>query len=156
MFNNTISQDKSIIQKNQALQRIMGDASDTNTVTSTSTETETVSNFIDRLRKFDVVCSQSVKTAIPENEGNARFAEMINANALEYHTFTKRAEKRDFTTRCIHSMQQRYQTRFVKGKMVVEGCQCYLRYEELTLAQARDKVSHAFRFAYKKMMKQSR
>lgn len=97
----------------------------------------------------DVLCSQDANYA--QHKGNRILRYLIDQAVESYRQAKRRKDKVRKIDEIVSFMRERYQSRFLKRQnegMVHQG-----GWEEIAPQSARDKVSHALRFAVKKRNK---
>eukprot|EP00977_Amphora_coffeiformis_P015328 scaffold4510_cov183-Amphora_coffeaeformis.AAC.13 len=89
--------------------------------------------------EMDILCSKDKSVA--KHPGNLVFRERIEQGTADYSTAVSKQEKMKITRDIVTFMQQNYGSRFLKQKGDA--------WVEINNQMARDKVSHALRFAAK-------
>jgi hypothetical protein len=93
----------------------------------------------------DVLCGKD-KT-YGRHPGNQVFRQLIEASAHRYGTAQLKQEKMDMTQEIVQNMKEIYHARF----LTLKGGE----WHEISFGAARDKVSHALRFAAKQSSRES-
>lgn len=96
---------------------------------------------IDQPGVNDVLCGKD-KT-YGNHPGNQKFRSMIESFVEIYKGNHSKQDKMQITRRIVTAMKQRYNTRFIR-RVKSNGCDMW---EQISDSIARDKVSHALRFA---------
>lgn len=102
---------------------------------------EYADRFLQSPAKFDILCGKD-KT-YGRHPGNRYFRLRIEASVDYYTHASNKQEKMQFTRDIVRFMQSEYGSRFLRP-VTVDGRKLW---EEISEATARDKVSHALRFA---------
>lgn len=97
--------------------------------------------------EYDILCGKDKTYA--KHAGNQRFRQLIDSYLPEYRTSTNKQDKMRITRMIVHVMRTRYNARFLKPVDLTTDGEASVRTEwiEITDQQARDKISHAIRFA---------
>lgn len=90
-------------------------------------------------RSVDVICGKDKRHA--KHAGNRLFRELIEDNVANYMMKDSKQEKMKITKQIVQTMRQKYNSRFLRHS----GDE----WQEISDQVARDKVSHALRFASK-------
>ena len=93
--------------------------------------------IIDKPSDMDVVCAKD--KVYSRHKGNLLFRDRIEATKISYQNAKTKHEKMKITKDFVISMQMKFGSRFLKRHGT--------GWVEITSLQARDKVSHALRFA---------
>lgn len=93
---------------------------------------------ISSLTEYDIVCGHDNK-ANAQRRGNVAFNLLIRYHARHYFGMSSKREKMRLTASIVTQFQSLHGSRFLKKKEDM--------YVELSFVAARDKVSHALRFA---------
>jgi hypothetical protein len=88
--------------------------------------------------QFDILCGQD--NTFSRHEGNKVFKELIDSFQHVYANSTSKHEKMGITREIVSQLQAKFNSRFLKPSENGE-------WQEITNQRARDKVSHALRFA---------
>lgn len=110
-------------------------------------------------KENDVLCGKD-KT-YNKHPGNQKFRERIEASVEKYQQVKTKQDKMRFTRDFVHSMRTDYNTRFLKRITLdnnIAACgdsDDKYAWQEISQQMARDKVSHALRFAAKSKRKSS-
>jgi len=100
-------------------------------------------------RESDVICGKS-RTSHP---GNQQFTNIIELHREKYHVATEKRYRMDITKE-IYSSFGRSSSRFLRFRTNRSSNKDDKQYwEELTEVEARDKISHALRFANRRIEK---
>lgn len=91
--------------------------------------------------EMDILCSKDKSVA--KHPGNVVFRERIERGTVPYVTAANKQEKMKITRDIVTAMQSKYGSRFLKQKGDA--------WVEINNQMARDKVSHALRFAAKNL-----
>jgi hypothetical protein len=94
-------------------------------------------SFVGKPLPYDVLCSKNKTDA--NHPGNAEYKRLIKENALAYASAESKQEKTRMTTDIARELMETYNSRFLKYDSL-SG-----EWEVLTVAMARDKISHALR-----------
>jgi hypothetical protein len=129
---------------------------DFNTITLTTMTTTTTTAASSRKRKdflssspllmiddpleFDIVCAKDHFYA--KHTGNLLFRDHIEATKQTYRQAKTKQEKKKVTKQFVNHLQSKYGSRFLKRQQGNDA-----GWVEISELQARDKVSHALRFA---------
>lgn len=127
------------VKEEHKLQKLIKDKNDEsnphiNTSRSISTPTGT-----------DVLCGKD--KACVAHEGSKYFRKKIGLNYERYQACTTKQEKMNITKDIVEELQQSYSSRFLKYDIKSKS------WQEISQMAARDKVSHALRFASQKQQK---
>lgn len=98
---------------------------------------ETTGKVVENPADFDILCGKDKTHA--KSKGNQMFKERIEIMKVPYAAASTKQDKMKITKEIVAFMQLQFGSRFLK----MEGDQ----WEEITEQAARDKVSHALRFA---------
>lgn len=90
---------------------------------------------------FDVLCGKDKN--FKKHPGNKAFSNMIDIMVIPYQQASTKQEKMRFTREIVLEMKKQFNSRFLK-KEIVDGKEVW---NEIPDQLARDKVSHAIRFA---------
>jgi len=97
--------------------------------------------IVDQPEPFDILCGKDKN--FTKHPGNQKFRELIETMVGPYQeTFSKQGKMR-LTRQIVTTMKENFNARFLR-RVSIEGADFW---EEITDAMARDKASHALRFA---------
>lgn len=95
---------------------------------------------VDEPKEFDVLCGQDRAGA--SHPGNVAYKKLIDDSVDKYQLSKTKHERMTITRNIIKELKAKYGSRFIRrSKVFPEG------WEEITDSMAKDKVSHAIRFA---------
>ncbi|GAX20264.1 hypothetical protein FisN_6Hh215 [Fistulifera solaris] len=97
--------------------------------------------FVESPGDLDVLCGKDKN--MKNHPGNKAFSSMIDTMVTRYQGASSKQEKMNITREIVLEMKRQYNTRFLK-KSMVDGKEVW---SEIPDEKARDKVSHAIRFA---------
>jgi hypothetical protein len=97
--------------------------------------------IVDSPGDLDVLCGKDKN--LKNHPGNKAFSSMIDTMVIRYQGASSKQEKMNITRDIVLNMKKQYNTRFLK-KSMVDGKEVW---KEIPDQLARDKVSHAIRFA---------
>jgi hypothetical protein len=109
----------------------------------------TLSNFLTEPMKYDVLCGRDRNYM--KHPGNVIYRQLVEQHIHTYACDLPKQEKMNITRLILSTMERRYGSRFIR-QISSTGVG---RWEILSHAQARDKISHALRNFYKQQTKKN-
>lgn len=101
--------------------------------------------FIEQPTENDILCGKD--KSFSKHKGSQMFRDAIMSNMTEYRMAAGKPDRMRLTKRIVDTLKEQYNARFLRLVELGDDMQLW---EEISDQQARDKISHALRFALTK------